>query len=87
MKTHLNPKIYEIALQAGGSHYPEVNSLQLNKFAELLIRQCQLVATQFTNEQQTALTVHAGQCLAAQLIGEYFGIRSDQELCQTEIFK
>lgn len=36
----MNEKIKEIALQAGGSFYPDVNSMQLEKFAELIIKEC-----------------------------------------------
>ena len=36
----MNERIKELALQAGGSHYPEVNSVQLEKFAELIVREC-----------------------------------------------
>ena len=36
----MNERIKELALQAGGSHYPEVNSMQLEKFAELIIQEC-----------------------------------------------
>jgi hypothetical protein len=36
----MNKQIRELALQAGGSHYPDVNSRQLEKFAELLINEC-----------------------------------------------
>ena len=36
----MNERIKEIALQAGGSHYPNVNSMQLEKFAELIISEC-----------------------------------------------
>jgi len=36
----MNQRIKELALQAGGSHYPEVNSVQLEKFAELIVREC-----------------------------------------------
>jgi hypothetical protein len=41
----MNDRIKQLALQAGGSHYPEVNSMQLEKFAELLIRECADIAT------------------------------------------
>jgi hypothetical protein len=41
----MNERIKQLALQAGGSHYPEVNSMQLEKFAELLIRECADIAT------------------------------------------
>jgi hypothetical protein len=33
-------KIKEIALQAGGSHYPDVNGDVLQKFADLLLAEC-----------------------------------------------
>ncbi len=36
----MNEKIKELALQAGGSHYPDVNTKQLEKFAELLVLEC-----------------------------------------------
>ena len=36
----MNKRIKEIALQAGGSHYPDVNSETLEKFAELIVREC-----------------------------------------------
>jgi hypothetical protein len=36
----MNERIKELALQAGGSHYPEVNPMQLKKFAELIIQEC-----------------------------------------------
>ena len=36
----MNKRIRELALQAGGSHYPEVNSMQLEKFAELIVQEC-----------------------------------------------
>ena len=32
--------IKEIALQVGGSHYPEVNSKLLEKFAEAIVLEC-----------------------------------------------
>jgi len=34
----MNEKIREIALEAGGSTYPEVNTTQLVKFAELILQ-------------------------------------------------
>jgi hypothetical protein len=36
----MNKRIKELALQAGGSHYPDVNRETLEKFAELIIREC-----------------------------------------------
>lgn len=36
----MNKHIKEIALQVGGSHYPEVNSQLLEKFAEAIVLEC-----------------------------------------------
>lgn len=36
----MRDKIKEIALQAGGSHYPTVGGDLLQKFADLLIAEC-----------------------------------------------
>ena len=77
MKTHLNPKIYEIALQAGGSYYPEVNSAQLNTFAQLLIKECMHVAVHHGDTEPHELQLLAGQCLASALIAEHFGVSTD----------
>jgi hypothetical protein len=36
----MNKKIKELALQAGGSHYPTVGGKTLETFAELVVREC-----------------------------------------------
>jgi hypothetical protein len=36
----MKQKIHNIALEAGGSHYPDVNSDTLQRFADLLIEEC-----------------------------------------------
>ena len=36
----MNEKIKELALQAGGSHYPTVGGKTLEKFAELIVKEC-----------------------------------------------
>jgi hypothetical protein len=36
----MKQKIFDIALQAGGSHYPNVGGATLEKFADLLIAEC-----------------------------------------------
>jgi hypothetical protein len=36
----MKQKIHDLALQAGGSHYPDVGGTTLEKFAELLIEEC-----------------------------------------------
>ena len=35
----MNERIKELALQAGGSHYPDVGSKTLEKFAELIVKE------------------------------------------------
>jgi hypothetical protein len=39
----MNEKIKELALQAGGSHYPDVGGKTLEKFAELIVRECMAI--------------------------------------------
>ena len=36
----MKQKVHELALQAGGSHYPSVGGELLEKFADLLIAEC-----------------------------------------------
>jgi hypothetical protein len=36
----MKQKIYDIALQAGGSTYPEVGGRILERFAELMLEEC-----------------------------------------------
>ena len=36
----MNERIKELALQAGGSHYPDVGGKTLEKFADLIIQEC-----------------------------------------------
>jgi hypothetical protein len=36
----MKQKIYELALQAGGSHYPGVGGDTLQKFADLILEEC-----------------------------------------------
>jgi hypothetical protein len=49
----MNPHIKRLALQAGGSHFPEVGGANLEKFAELLIRECVTVANCPSSFKQT----------------------------------
>ena len=58
----MNERIKELALQAGGSHYPEVNSKTLEKFAELIVRECADVITEThwhlpPTQEQVALSI------------------------------
>ena len=36
----MNERIKELALQAGGSHYPDVGGKTLEKFALLIVQEC-----------------------------------------------
>lgn len=54
----MNKQIQELALQAGGSHYPDVNSRQLEKFAELLINECCKIMIDLEIKYPVNLTVH-----------------------------
>jgi hypothetical protein len=48
----MNKRIEELALQAGGSHFPTVGGKNLEKFAELIIHECaSLFPLTFTDEQ------------------------------------
>ncbi len=40
----MTTRVYEIALQTGGSTYPEVNSECLQRFAENIIEECAKIA-------------------------------------------
>jgi len=42
-------RVFEIALQTGGSTYPEVNSERLQRFAEKIIEECAKIAEQDTS--------------------------------------
>lgn len=63
----MNERIKELALQAGGSHYPEVGGKLLEKFAELLIKQC------ISKIEEAA--EHSPELYGVALdIQEYFGV-------------
>ncbi len=40
----MNERIKELVLEAGGSHYPVVGGKPLEKFAELIVRECARIA-------------------------------------------
>jgi len=58
----MNQKIKELALQAGGSHYPDVGGKTLEKFAELIVLECASIADT------------AEPFLASDLIKQHFGV-------------
>jgi hypothetical protein len=58
----MNEQIKELALQAGGSHYPDVGGKTLEKFAELIVLKCAEIADT------------AEPFLALDLIKQHFGV-------------
>lgn len=60
LKKPMNENIHRNALEAGGSHYPDVNSQQLQRFAELMV----LDALKFVETDQNK-----------RLLKQYFGIK------------
>ncbi len=67
LRIKMNEKIKELALQAGGSHYPDVGGKTLEKFAELIIREC---AAQVDNVYKQ------GGGTYGETILRHFGIKS-----------
>ena len=72
----MNPRIKELAKQSGVWEYYEINEgvgedeKHLEKFAELLIRECAFVAQ---NKDSTNIDLRYGRGLAAGKIFEHFG--------------
>lgn len=61
MSTVNNPKLFEIALQTGGSHYPNVGGDLLEKYGEAIIRKCAEIAEREDHDP-------------AECIRSYFGV-------------
>jgi hypothetical protein len=59
----MNNVIKQLALQAGGSHYPDVGGKTLEKFAELIVLKCAEIADT------------AEPFLASDLIKQHFGVK------------
>lgn len=85
----MNERIRELAEQAGFQsnplkgfiHLPGLNptaNVQLEKFAELIVQECALVATQqftgYTYPVDVAGYVTAGKVQSARMIKQHFGI-------------
>lgn len=62
MSTVKNPKLFEIALQTGGSHYPSVSGDLLEKYGEAIIRKCAEIAEREDHDP-------------AECIRSYFGVK------------
>lgn len=66
----MNKKIKELALQAGGSHYPDVGGKTLEKFAELLVTECAMFVVIELEGQVGSLIADR----TAKRLEEHFGI-------------
>ena len=53
-----NPKFYQIALEVGGSHYPEVGGELLEKFATELVKQCAEIAQREDHDPSECILSH-----------------------------
>lgn len=71
-------KVTDLALQAGGAHYPEVNRMQLDAYTKLVINEC-LQAVDEADRRHVYTTFDQGQfesslASAKQAINERFGL-------------
>jgi len=64
----MNENIRKLALEAGGSHYPSVNTKQLEYFAKLIVKECAEVAS---------CNGHVSGFTLGDLIKDHFGINND----------
>ena len=67
----MNEQIKQLALAAGGSHYPDVGGRTLEKFAELLIQECAQVAD---IKRDTSAGCGYVTQTTGQRIKKYFGV-------------
>jgi len=61
----MHKRIHDLALQAGGSHYPDVGGKTLEKFAELIVAEC---------ANQVDWILAEGGKTQGDLIKEHFGV-------------
>ena len=62
----MHKRIYELALEAGGSHYPEVGGRTLEQFAELIVKECCEVAH---------CNFHVDGLTLGDILKQHFGIK------------
>ena len=75
-RTPLKKEYMHFALEAGGSTYPEVNTRQLERFADLLIWECIGICQSGNSTQTTG----SG---AADMIRQRFGLLTPKEALDT----
>lgn len=63
----MHKRIHDLALQAGGSHYPTVGGNTLEKFAELIVRECaKYVDEMWPHQKEFKGTLDVGKGLKAK---------------------
>lgn len=65
----MNQVIKKLALEAGGSHYPDVNTNQLIYFAELIVKECAGVYSKIDNGN-----LHMGTDNYLEALQKHFGV-------------
>lgn len=66
----MKQKIFEIALQAGGSHYPSTGGALLEQFADLLISECVRVVQNTQVRAATTYDLDLLQGVVKQIVSE-----------------
>lgn len=71
MSKKLSPKFFDIALQVGGSHYPEVGGELLQKFGEEIVKECAKIA----ELKEQGSTEFDPETSAGWYMKQHFGIK------------
>lgn len=66
----MKQKIFELALQAGGSHYPSTGGVLLEQFADLLIAECVRVVQNTRLQGATTYDLELVKGAAKQIVRE-----------------
>ena len=63
----MHPVMEKLALEAGGCTYPEVNTMQLVKYTELVVKECAELLRHAHHE-------HIDRFAAATMLEKHFGV-------------
>ena len=55
-----NPKFYQIALEVGGSHYPDVGGQLLEQALAMVVKQCAEIAQREDHDPSECILSHFG---------------------------
>jgi hypothetical protein len=66
----MKQKIFEIALQTGGSHYPNTGGVLLEQFADLLIAECVRVIQNTRLQAATTYDLELIEGTVKQIVSE-----------------